>query len=312
MNNSVSLVIPICNEQDNVKPLIKQLVKALKPLSLKSFEVIFIDDGSFDQTYPKLCQLKKLYSFIKIIKFKKNFGKATAYSIGFSHARNDIIITLDGDLQDDPADISNFLNSINDGYDLVVGWKTSGKGTWRKTLISRIFNQITAWTFKLQLHDIDCPFKAYRRSVIKGLNIYSGLYRFIPIFANNYGFKVTEIKINNRPRLVGRSKFGGKRLVSGFLDFLTVFFITRFNLNPMHFFGSLALTCLSIGTVILSYLTVLSFQGEKVGSRPLFQLGLLLEIMSLQFFSIGFIGEMLTRNLIRIDPDYIIDEIKDS
>jgi len=310
MTSSLSLIIPIYNEAGNIKPLVKKISAGLKSISLKKFEVIFVDDGSTDDSYQKLLQIQKSHSFIKLIKLKRNFGKATAYSAGFSQAKHDVIVTLDGDLQDDPTEVKKFLNKIDQGYDLVVGWKTQGKGTLTKTIVSRVFNQVVAKVFRLGLHDFNCPFKAYRRHVIEGLNIYSGLYRFIPIFAHSLGFKIAEIKISNYPRVSGKSKFGGRRLITGFLDFLTVLFITRFNLRPMHLFGGLAIISALIGTVILSYFTVLSFQGVKVGSRPLFLLGILLEVTSLQFLSMGFIGEMLTRSLVDVKPEHLIEEIK--
>lgn len=310
MTQKLSLIIPVYNEQDNVKPLVKKILPALNKLHLKNYEILFIDDGSTDKTNTRLHKIANKKNKIRVITHKKNFGKATAYSVGFSKAKYDVIITLDGDLQDDPSEIKKFIDKLDQGYDLVVGWKKQGKGGGGKTILSRFFNIITNWMFKVNLHDIDCPFKAYRKEVIKGLKLYSGLYRFIPVFAQSVGFKVTEIEIKNLPRHSGHSKYGSKRIIKGFLDFLTVVFITRFNLKPMHFFGSLALISVFIGTLILAYLTLLSFQGQKVGSRPLFQLGTLLEIMSLQFFSIGFIGEMLTRSLIKIDLEYLIKEEK--
>ncbi len=277
-------------------------------LKLNHYEILFIEDGSTDRTYQKIKTLSKKHKLIKIIKLRRNFGKANAYSVGFAYAKYDTIITLDGDLQDDPQEINKFLNKINEGYDLVVGWKKTGKGGMSKTIFSRLFNKVTSWVFKTQLHDIDCPFKAYKKELIQELKIYSGLYRFIPIFAQNFGFKVAEIEINNLPRFSGNSKYSSKRIITGFFDFLTVIFITRFNLKPMHFFGSLALLCILAGTSILTYLTILHFQGESIGTRPLFQLGVLFEIMSLQFFSIGFIGEMLTRSLIKVDLEAIIEK----
>ncbi|MFC1626945.1 glycosyltransferase family 2 protein [Patescibacteria group bacterium] len=310
MTQNLSLIIPVYNEQDNIKPLVKKILPALDKLHLKNYEILFIDDGSTDKTNTRLHKIANKKNKIRVITHKKNFGKATAYSVGFSQAKYDVIITLDGDLQDDPSEMKKFINKLNQGYDLVVGWKKQGKGSWNKTILSRFFNIVTNWIFKLDLHDLDCPFKAYRKEVIKGLKLYSGLYRFIPVFAQSVGFKVTEIEIKNLPRYSGDSKYGPGRIIRGFLDFLTVVFITRFNLKPMHFFGSLALISAFTGTLILIYLSWLHFQGQKIGDRPLFQLGTLLEIMSLQFFSIGFIGEMLTRSLIKIDLEYLIKEEK--
>lgn len=307
--HSLSVIIPVYNEEDNVEPLIKKLVNSFKKLSLKKFEVLFIDDGSTDKTNQRIKSKIKNHGFIKVIKLRKNFGKAAAYSVGLSYAKYDIIITMDGDLQDDPDEIKLFLEKIDQGYSMVVGWKHSGKGTLSKTIISKIFNFVTSRAFDINLHDLNCPFKAYKKEVFKGLKIYSGLYRFIPIFAQNYGFRVTEIKIKNLPRFKGKSKYGGRRLITGLFDFLTSFFLIKFNLRPMYLFGSLALSAMVIGTIILGYLTWLSFNGQAVGSRPLFFLGVLLEITSLQFFSIGFIAELFTRNLVDTDSTYFVERI---
>lgn len=309
-SKNVSIVIPVYNEAGNILPLTKKLAESIERLSLDKREILFVDDGSTDNTYVLLQNAQKKLPFLRIIKLRRNFGKAAAYSVGFSHAKYDIIVTLDGDLQDDPNEIKLFLDKIDEGYDLVTGWKTKGKGTRSKTILSRFFNFVVAKTFGVKLHDFNCPFKAYRREVIEGIKIYSGLYRFIPIFAHNYGFKIAEIKIKNLPRHAGKSKYGGTRIIAGFFDFLTALFLIKYNRRPMHFFGTLAILSATIGTIILAYLTYLSFMGEKVGSRPIFSLGVLLEIMSLQFFSIGFIGEMFTQSIIKVEPDYLVKEIQ--
>jgi len=305
---SLSLVIPVFNEQDNIDPLVKKIIASLKKIPLKEVEIIFIDDGSTDNTFAKLVEHQKYTKFVKIVKLRTNSGKATAYSVGFFSAKNEVIITLDGDLQDDPAEIQLFLDKLDEGYDMVTGWKVKGKGTIVKTQLSRFFNFIVSVAFQLRLHDFNCPFKAYKREALIGLRVYSGLYRYIPVFAKNYGFRVAEIKISNSPRKFGKSKYGGKRILTGFFDFITSFFLIRFNMRPMYMFGSLALINMTVGTGILAYLTWLSFQGQAVGSRPFFSLGILLEIMSLQFFSIGFIAELFTRNVVNVDTQYLIDK----
>jgi glycosyltransferase involved in cell wall biosynthesis len=311
VNRKISIIIPIYNEEENILPLTEKLLKSLKTLPLKKYEVIFVDDGSIDSTFEEILNVHKKYSFIKAIKLRRNFGKAAAYSVGFSQAKNDVIITMDGDLQDDPSEISLYLKKLDEGYDLVTGWKTTGKGTFEKTLLSRFFNTVVNMSFGIKLHDFNCPFKAYKKEVIKGIKLYSGLYRFIPIFASAYGFKIGEVKIKNHPRRHGKSKYGGKRVFGGLFDFLTVIFLTKFNQRPMYFFGTLAIFCILIGTTILSYLTFLSFKGIGVGSRPIFSLGVLLEILSLQFFSIGFIGEMFSRSIVDIKTEYLIEKIRE-
>lgn len=307
-NHKISIIIPVFNEENNIIPLVESLSKNLKKISLAKFEIIFVDDGSTDSTFGKILIAKKKNSNIRVLKLRKNFGKAAAYSLGFSKAKYETIVTMDGDLQDDPSEISLYLKKLSEGYDLVTGWKTSGKGTFNKTLLSKIFNKVVNFSFGINLHDFNCPFKAFKKEVIQGIKLYSGLYRFIPIFASMYGFKIAEVKIRNHPRIHGKSKYGGKRVMGGFFDFLTVIFLTKFNQRPMHFFGTLAVFCLLIGTTILTYMTFLSIQGVKVGSRPVFILGVLLEIMCLQFFSIGFIGEMFTRSVIKVDLEYLVDK----
>jgi len=309
-NRKISIIIPVYNEEENISLLADKLSESLKNLSLEKYEVIFVDDGSNDLTFQKISDAGKKYSFIKAVKLRRNFGKAAAYSVGFSQAQNDVIITMDGDLQDDPKEIFLYLKKLDEGYDLVTGWKTAGKGTFEKTLLSRIFNTVVNISFGIKLHDFNCPFKAYRKEVIEGIKLYSGLYRFIPIFASAYGFKIAEVKIKNLPRQHGKSKYSGRRVFGGFFDFLTVIFLTKFNQRPMYFFGTLALFCWLIGTIILSYMTFLSFQNIGVGSRPIFTLGVLLEILGLQFFSIGFIGEMFTKSIVDVKSEYLIERLR--
>lgn len=304
----VSIIIPVFNEELNIIPLIEKLNESLSGLSLKDYEAIFVDDGSTDKTFDNIIKGAKKYNFVKAIKLRRNFGKSAAYSVGFKNAKFDIIITMDGDMQDNPEEVKLFLEKINEKYDLVMGWKSKGKGTLGKTIVSRIFNQVVSWTFGIKLHDFDCSFKALRREVIDDLKIYSGFYRYIPVLSHTYGFKITEIEISDHPRYSGKSKYGGKRLLTGFYDYLTALFLIKFNQKPMHFFGSLALLCWLFGTIILSYMTFLSIKGIGVGSRPIFTLGVLLEIMSLQFFSIGFIGEMFTRSLVKTDSGHLIEK----
>lgn len=307
-NFSVSLVIPVHNEEENVGLLTEKILNSFKILSLQNFEIIYVDDGSKDSTYQEIIKQKRDYPSIRVVKLRRNFGKAMAYSAGFSLAKKEVVITMDGDLQDDPSDIGLFLEKIKEGYDFVNGWKTKGKGTVGKTFLSKIFNKVVSITFGINLHDFNCPFKAYRREIIEEIHIYSGLYRFIPVLAYDAGFKIAEVKVNNFPRIHGKSKYGLRRVLSGFYDYLTALFLIKFNQRPMYFFGSLALACGLLGTMILVYFSILSIQGEKVGSRPMFLLGILLEIISLQFFSIGFIGEMFTKSSVKIDNLYIAEE----
>lgn len=294
IQNNISIVIPVLNERDSIKELFDELSDCLKSYPL--YEIIFIDDGSDDDSFEILQKIADIDSSVSIIRLYKNYGKADALSIGFHQAKGDIIITMDSDLQDDPYEIPNLINKINEGWDLVSGWKRKRKDPLTKRIPSKIFNFITRILTGLNIHDFNCGIKAYRRTVVNTLDIYGGLYRYIPAIAEKKGFSVTEIEVNHRSRKYGTSKYGGKRLFHGFFDLLTMLFTSRYFNRPLHFFGSIGLFILALGLIINIYLTIGWLNGIWISNRPMFFLGILFIIIGIQFFSIGLLGELFINN----------------
>lgn len=289
----LSFVIPAKDEQDSVEPLYQEISKEAGKLT-KQFEIIFIDDGSRDRTYEILENLAKKNKIIKLVKFRGNWGKSAALQTGFSLASGDIVFTLDADLQDNPAEIPNFLAKIDEGYDLVSGWKKDRHDPWHKVIPSRILNWLTGKFTNVWLHDINCGFKAYKREVVENLNLYGELYRFIPIFAAKLNYKVAEIPVEHRKRQHGKSKFGIERNVKGLLDLITIIFLTGYVRRPGHFFGTLGLLSFFVGSVIGLYITYLKVTtGTIQGRNPLLFLGVLLMIVGIQLLTTGLLAEML-------------------
>ncbi|HEX6679466.1 MAG TPA: glycosyltransferase family 2 protein [Gaiellaceae bacterium] len=289
----ISIVIPLHNEERSIALLYDELDAALQPLA-EEWEAVFVDDGSTDGSFAALTRLHAGHGNVRVIRLRRNFGKATALATGFDNARGETIVTIDGDLQDDPAEIPRLLAKLDEGYDLVSGWKTHRRDPLRRRVPSRIFNWVTGRVSGLRLHDMNCGLKAYRAEVVHGMRLYGELHRFIPVLAHYRGFRATELPVNHRPREHGRSRYGVERYVRGFLDLLTVSFIGRYRHRPLHLFGGLGLVLGAIGFVVLAYLTVLKALGHAIGDRPLLTLGVLLVVVGLQFFSLGLISEMLT------------------
>jgi len=290
--NLISVIIPVFNEQDNIKPLYQKLKSEISRLK---HEIIYIDDGSKDNTSKIITELKKKDNSVELIRFRKNFGKSEALSSGFKNAKGSIVITMDGDLQDDPKDIHKFLEKLNSGYDLVVGWKQK-KYRWYnlKFIPSKIFNILTNTLTGIKLHDIDCPFKAFKREVTNEITIYGELHRYIPVLVHQKGFKIGEVKIKNLARKSGKSKFGSGRIVKGFLDLITVLFLTRFITRPLHFFGSLGLLLFIPGLILGITLVIIRFGFNITITQQDFVLAtILLVILGVQFISLGLVGEMI-------------------
>jgi glycosyltransferase involved in cell wall biosynthesis len=302
----LSIIIPFYNEEDSITELTTQITQVLKNLDL-SYEICFVDDGSTDDSLAKTKQLRVENNNIKILSFRKNYGKSAALSEGFKMASGEIIITIDADLQDDPAEIPNLIRKINDGYDLVSGWKKQRQDPITKTLPSKLFNFITARVTGIKLHDFNCGLKAYRQKVIKEIPVYGSLHRYLPVLAHWKGFAIGEITVHHHPRKYGVTKYGWRRFFDGFFDLFTVLFLTRYRQKPLHLFGFLGMTFLIAGFIISLYLTFLWFQGYGIGNRPLLFLGILLIIVGMQSFSIGLIGEMIT-NLKDEEGSYSIRE----
>jgi len=292
----ITVVIPVYNEEESVKELHRQLRDVLGRMG-RRYDMIFVDDGSTDNTYRTLRDLKRMDSrHVRIVRFRRNYGKSAALSVGFEKARGRAVITMDGDLQDDPAEIPNLLKKLGEGYDLVSGWKKVRRDPLSKTIPSRFFNFVTGFLTGIKIHDFNCGLKAYRREVVKSVKIYGELHRYVPVLAHWEGFKIGELVVQHRPRKYGKTKFGLTRFWRGFLDLLTVLFTTRYFRKPMHLFGFWGLISTVAGTVIVGYLVVLWFLGEtSLTNRPLFLGGIMLIIVGIQFISIGLLGEMISK-----------------
>ncbi|HWH54745.1 MAG TPA: glycosyltransferase family 2 protein [Gaiellaceae bacterium] len=289
----ISIVIPLHNEERSVALLYEELQAALEPLG-EDWEAVFVDDGSTDGSFAALTRLHDARDNVRVVRLRRNFGKAAALATGFGQASGDTIVTIDADLQDDPAEIPRLLVKLDEGFDLVSGWKLKRRDPVRRRVLSRLFNWVTGRVSGLRLHDMNCGLKAYRAEVVRGLSLYGELHRFVPVLAHYQGFRVAELPVNHRPREHGRSRYGLERYLRGFLDLLTVSFIGRYRHRPLHLFGGLGLVLGAIGTAILVYLTILKILGHAIGERPLLTLGVLLVVVGLQFFSLGLISEMLT------------------
>ena len=298
----ISVIIPVYNEENSIIELSNQLNDVLSPLS-KKYEIIFVDDGSTDKTVDKINEIKN--ENVKLIQFQRNFGKSMALSCGFSDSKGDIVVTMDGDLQDDPKEIPRFIEELQK-YDMVSGWKFSRVDPLSKKIPSKFFNWLTTMLTGIKIHDFNCGYKAYRQHVIKNINIYGELHRYIPAIAYWKGYTVGEIKVDHRARIHGKSKYGVERILKGFLDLITVKFLMSYAERPLHLFGSIGLMLAGFGFIIDIYLLTLWTRGIKIGDRPLLMLSILFVILGIQFISIGLIGELITNK--RNYDGYIVKE----
>jgi glycosyltransferase involved in cell wall biosynthesis len=251
---------------------------------------------------------------VRVVRLRRNFGKSAALMAGFDQAQGDTIVTIDGDGQDDPAEIPRLLAKLDEGFDLVSSWKARRRDPLRRRLLSRVFNTVTGWMSGLRLHDMNSGLKAYRAETVRGLHIYGELHRFLPVLAHHRGYRVAELSVNHRPREHGRSRYGLERYLRGFLDLLTVSFIGRYRQRPLHLFGGLGLVLGLLGLCVLVYLTVEKASGKAIGQRPLLTLGVLLVVVGMQFFSLGLISEMITshheeRAAERERAELLVDEV---
>jgi glycosyltransferase involved in cell wall biosynthesis len=289
---TISVVAPAFDEERSVALLFEELQAALDPLE-QPWEVVFVDDGSTDGTFGALTRLHAANGNVQVVRLRRNFGKSAALAAGFEQARGEIVITIDADLQDDPAEIPRLLAKLDEGFDLVSGWKSRRRDPWSRRFLSRVFNRLASAVSGLRLHDVNCGLKAYRAEVVRDLKIYGELHRFLPVLAHERGYRVAELPVNHRPRGHGRSRYGLERYLRGFLDLLTVSLVGRYRHRPLHLFGGIGLILGLAGTAILTYLTVLKAAGEAIGHRPLLILGVLLVVVGLQLFSLGLLGEMI-------------------
>ena len=275
------------------------------------YELLFVDDGSTDKSFQVLRDLKRNDRHIKIIRFRRNYGKSAALAVGFEKALGNIVITMDADLQDDPAEIPSLKKKIEDGYDLVSGWKKRRKDPLSKTIPSRFFNFVTAVLTGIKIHDFNCGLKAYRREVVKSVKVYGELHRYVPVLAHWEGFRIGEMVVQHRPRKFGKTKFGIGRFWRGFLDLLTALFTTRYLRRPLHLFGFWGLLAVTAGVIIDGWLAVEWYLGLTwLSNRPLFLGGVLLIIVGIQFISIGLLGEMISKTRADREEYAIRDFIK--
>ncbi len=312
---TISVVIPLLNEEGNLKLLHQKLSEVLPALA-QPYEIVFVDDGSTDNSAEILTSLFENDAAVQVIHFRQNFGKTAALTAGFRHCRGQIIATLDADLQDDPAEIPAMVNKLNEGYDLVSAWRHQRQDPIDKTLPSRIFNWAVPLFSGVQLHDFNCGFKVYRRVVTEQIPLYSDFHRFIPVLAANKGFRITELPVQHHPRHAGASKYGAARTIRGFFDFITVLFLMTYLKYPLRLFGTGGLLVFALGGIIEFYLAGLWFlrfwglaEVGPIGTRPLFTVGILAMILGIQLFSTGLLGEMLRYFTFRPEREYTIRKV---
>lgn len=296
----LSLIIPTFNEEESLPELMAWIDRVVKANQITRFEAIVIDDGSDDDTWKVTGQLSAKYPWLKGIRFRRNYGKSAALQKGFEAAAGDIVITMDADLQDSPEEIPGLMKMIlEENYDLVSGWKKDRKDPIGKTLPSKLFNRVTRAASGIKLHDFNCGLKAYKNDVVKNIEVYGEMHRYIPVMAKWAGFhRIGEKVVQHQPRKFGYSKFGWERMINGFLDILSITFVGRFGKRPMHFFGTLGVLFFVIGFGILAYLSFLKISMDivRISDRPVFYFGILTLIIGSQLFLTGFLAEMISRN----------------
>ena len=292
----VSVIIPVFNEVESIKELYDQLKKGLEQYTPN--EIIFIDDGSSDGSVEAIKKISELDDSVIFIQFHRNYGKSAALSEGFKYANGNYVVTMDADLQDDPSEIKNLINKLEEGYDLVSGWKKDRKDPLSKRLPSKLFNFVTRIVTGVRIHDFNCGLKIYKKAVVKTLELYGGRHRYIPAMAGQKKFKVTEIIVNHRPRIYGETKYGGSRLFHGLFDLISILFLSKYTQSPMYFFGKIGLFTFLTGLGIEMYVLYLKYSlGDPFAKHmALLMLGILIIVIGIQFVSIGLVGEMIANS----------------
>lgn len=303
----ISFVIPTFNEEQSLQILYEKIL-ANVPAG-NDCEIVFVDDGSTDGSLAVMKELHAEDPRVKVIRFRRNFGKAAALMAGFAQAEGEVVFTMDADLQDDPEEIPHFLEKLDEGYDLVSGWKYPRLDPITKTAPSKLANFTIRAGTGIKLHDFNCGYKAMRKEVAKEIKLYGELHRYVPVLAYWRGFNVAEIKVRHHPRQFGSSKYGVKRLARGLFDFITVIFLVKFTRRPLHFFGWMGLISLGMGVLIDGYLSILWLMGEAIGNRPLLTLGTLLITVGAQFISLGLLAEMISYSILSREEEYTIREV---
>ncbi len=303
---SISVLIPVMNEEGNLDELYQRLSEELERIALP-WEIVFVDDGSEDATWEIVTRLSESDPRVVGVRHRRNFGKARALANGFRIVRGDVVVTMDGDLQDDPAELPNFLSKLDEGYDLVSGWKQRRKDPLGKTAPSKLFNWTVRKSSGVPLHDFNCGFKAYRHDVTQSIRLYGELHRFTPVLANAEGFRIAELPVKHHARKWGSSKYGWSRLTKGFLDLFTVIFLTQYRQRPMHLFGLPGLLSMLLGVLAGIWLVIEKFAfNEAIGTRPLLMLSVLLVVIGAQFFGLGLLGEFLAHGShVASEPDQL-------
>jgi glycosyltransferase involved in cell wall biosynthesis len=290
----ISAVVPVFNEAESLEELHRRLGDALGSIS-GDYEIIFVDDGSTDGSFDVLKAIQARDARVRVVSFRRNFGKSAALAVGFSETTGRLVATLDSDLQDDPNQIPLLLEKLNEGYDVVSGWKKDRKDPISKTLPSRVFNLLVSRMTGVRIHDVNCGLKVYRGEAARSVDLYGELHRFIPVLAHWSGYRVSERVVVHHPRKHGRSKFGGGRFINGFLDLLTVMFLSAHESNPLHLFGRLGLFFLVVGFLMNLVFLGQWAQGQPLRVRPLMLFAVVLVILGIQFISMGLLGEMVAR-----------------
>jgi glycosyltransferase involved in cell wall biosynthesis len=314
MTPELSIVVPVFNEEPNIKDLYDELTTTLVN-GKRSYEIIIIDDGSTDQTFARLAELQSRDPHLRVIRFRRNFGQTAAFAAGFAFARGRLVVTSDGDLQNDPADIQRMADRIDrEGYDIVAGWRKDRKDTFvTRRIPSMVANKLISWATGVELHDYGCSLKVFRAEVVKPLRLYGEMHRFLPAIASQIGVRIAEEEVNHRPRTAGASKYGLSRTVRVILDLLTVKFLLSYSTRPLQIFGLLGLAAGAAGSVILSYLLYIRLTTTQgIGDRPLLLLGMLLVFIGVQLLTFGLLAELLARTYYESQnkPVYVIREIR--
>ncbi len=302
---TISVVVPVRDEEASLPILVERVAAVAARSGLALAEIILVDDGSSDGTWPAMQALAASHGQVRAVRLRRNFGKAAALMVGIGVASGDIVVTMDGDLQDDPEEMPRFIAMIEAGNDLVSGWKQERNDPLSKTIPSWLFNRVTAWMSGIKLHDFNCGYKAYRREIFDTVQLYGELHRYAPVLAHALGYRIAEIPVRHHPRIFGRSKYGFRRYLRGFLDLLTVLMITRFAYRPSHVFGGIGTLLILVGTLILAYLAGLKlFTGADIGGRPLLMFGILLDVIGVQLLLFGLLAELIVSRsprLVRFD-----------